>query len=146
MKGKRIIAVLPASKGDEFDFIVRNYYTQRGGFNAASELFPPADLFETEEEVILVLDVGGIDPSNISLIYDNNQLQIKGSREDTSNYIHRNYHLMEIYYGPFQRSFDIPCKIEPNTIHAKYQNGILLITMRKKGYKKEKPVVIEVGE
>lgn len=146
MKNRRIIMVVPASKGEEFDFIVRNYYTRRSGFSPSNELFPPADLFETDEEVVLVLDIGGVDPNKITLIYESNQLQISGAREDISNALHRNYYLMEIYYGPFHRVFDIPCLIEPNTIQAKYQSGILLVTMRKKGIKHEKPVVIEVGE
>lgn len=146
MKDKQIITLFGSTKNDEFDFLLRNYYTKRNAFGPTNELFPPADLFETEEEVILLLDLAGIDPTKVSLVYEDNQLHIAGMREDTCEYEKRTYHLMEIYYGPFTRTFDLPANIEPNSIRAKYNNGMLNISMKKKGIKPNEPVFIEVGE
>jgi HSP20 family protein len=76
-----------------------------------SRWLPAADLFETDDEVVIILDVANIEPRDMEISLKKDSIIIKGARHDTSTYKKRHYHKMEIDYGPFERTLDIPVTV-----------------------------------
>lgn len=91
---------------------------------------PPADICELENEVLLFVEVAGIDPGRFDLRVEGNRLTLRGERRRPTRG-NENYHQTEVLMGPFHRTFVLPSNVDPDNIEAKYKNGILEITLPK---------------
>ena len=98
--------------------------SQRAGWS------PAADWFESEEDVLLVLDTPGLEMSLLELSHDGTQLTIAGTRED-QGYGQRLHG--ERPLGSFQRTLEIPVSVELGSGVAQYRAGQLEIRFRKLG-------------
>lgn len=92
---------------------------------------PNADMSETDDEYTVCLDLPGFDEKNLDVLIQNNNLTIRGSKEESVEEKHRHYHRLERKSGTFQRSFYLPDEIDETKIDAKYKNGVLTIHMPK---------------
>lgn len=94
---------------------------------------PPTDVFETKQHIVVRMDIGGMNPSDIFLGYDGqtNTLTIAGKRTDAGAEQKTGYHHMEIIYGPFQRQIPIPKPVDVNRVTPSYRNGFLEIAFPK---------------
>ena len=77
---------------------------------------PAVDVFESDEEFIIILDIAQIDPKDINLSIHDNVIVIKGYRKELTKFKKRHYHKMEIDYGPFERRINIPIAVNEKNI------------------------------
>ncbi len=97
---------------------------------------PDMDVFETDEAVYVIIDAAGLKKENIDITLEGDVLKISGKREDRFPTSERRYHQVELHYGPFSRSYRLPCPVEAEKVSASYKNGILEIKLPKR-----KPVI-----
>lgn len=90
---------------------------------------PPTDIFETAEDVIVRIEIAGMDEDGFSIVLDGRSLHIRGSRPDIPE--RRAYHQMEIQFGEFASDVEIPCEVSIEKIEAHYGNGFLQIRLPK---------------
>jgi HSP20 family protein len=100
---------------------------------------PPTDVFETDEAVIVRVDIAGMKEEDFSISLTGDQLNIKGNRPDIQE--RRAYHQMEIFFGDFSTEIKLPGPVLVDEIVAEYQSGILRLS-----FPKEKPTKIQVSE
>ena len=100
---------------------------------------PAADLFETKNEFIVTLEIGGMEGKDFSINYYKDILSISGYRAGKEK--EGSYHRMEIPFGDFSNSVKIPGDIIVKSIQASYENGFLTITLPK-----IKPIRVEIAE
>lgn len=100
---------------------------------------PATDLFETNNQFIVKIEISGMKNEDFSINFDKGILLINGSR--VGNDIAGCYHRMEIPYGEFSTTTNIPGDILINSIEAYYENGFLTIILPKKD-----PVRVEISE
>jgi len=91
---------------------------------------PPADVLETETEILIFLEVPGIDVEDLSVVQEGRQVIVQGHRTRPNTEDAR-FHSMEIQYGPFARVFDFPDYLDLSTINASYGEGFLQLRVRK---------------
>ncbi len=103
---------------------------------ATESWVPDMDVFETEEEICIMVDVAGLNKEDINITLEGDMLYIRGQRRNFSTSDPKKYHQIELRYGPFARTYRLPCSIEEDKVTASYRNGILEIRLPKK-----KPVV-----
>jgi HSP20 family protein len=105
---------------------------------------PSVDISETENELVLHVDVPGIRLEDIDVRLENGTLTVKGERkfEQASN--NKGYHRMERSYGAFARSFSLPDTVDPDKIRAEYKDGVLTINVAKKEVAKPRSIKVEV--
>ena len=96
-----------------------------------SRWLPAVDVFETDDEFVLILDVAQIDPKGIELSIKKSCLIVKGIRKEITKFKKRHYHKMEIDYGPFERKVNIPVTVDEHTIKTEYKEGFLEIRLKK---------------
>ncbi|MDK9699506.1 MAG: Hsp20/alpha crystallin family protein [bacterium] len=125
------VSLSPSDGSDEMDFIFRNYFNRPISMQAYSGWRPATDMFETDTEIILIIDLAGIDMAHTSLVQEGNTIKISGSREDVEGFAKRNYQLMEISYGPFEREFVLSSPVVQDSVEARYVNGIVTVRMKK---------------
>lgn len=90
---------------------------------------PLTDVFETNDALVVRVEVAGMRESDFSISIVNRKLVIRGSRPDVAE--RRAYHQMEIPFGDFTTEIDIPFPIVVEEVDAVYRDGFLRVTMPK---------------
>ncbi len=101
---------------------------------------PRVDIMEKENAYLLAVDIPGVHKKDIEISYNDGTLSIKGERESKSAMKEEDtkVHRVERYYGAYFRSFKLPEAIDEQEIEAKYENGVLTITVPKAEKKETK--------
>jgi len=91
---------------------------------------PNVDSYHTDEphELTVIVEAPGIDPATLTIVVSERTLVIAGerTRERSGG---RVYQQMEIEYGPFQRQVRLTEDVEPDRARARYEQGILTISL-----------------
>lgn len=108
-------------------------------------MFPDVDVHESEKEIMIEVDLPGVEEKDVSVTMANGVLTIKGEKKSEREQKEENYRVAERSYGSFQRSLTLPETIDENQIEAKFDKGVLKITAQKKpeAVKAEKKIEIK---
>jgi HSP20 family protein len=113
-----------------------------GQSNGTTSWIPAADIYESENELVVNLDLPGVDPKAIDVRVENNVLSIRGERQFDEKQNKENFHRVERPYGPFARSFTVSTAVDPDKIRANFKAGVLSITLPKAEAAKPKRIQI----
>lgn len=94
----------------------------------------PIDLYETSDEVVLVMAVPGMQPDQLDISLEGRQLTIRGTlpgatEEDAED--DRSYWVRSIPRGEFQRMVTVPAGVDADRIQATVDQGLLTLTLPK---------------
>ena len=90
---------------------------------------PPTDVYETEESVIVKVEIGGMSEQDFCVSLSNRNLSISGARRDPDCKL--SYQQLEIPYGQFSTEVFLPYAVERDEIRATYENGFLTVVLPK---------------
>ncbi len=90
---------------------------------------PPTDVYETESEYVITVEVAGMREGDFEVIYGDGTLLISGQRPDITG--PRAYHQMEIHFGKFSSAIALPAPVDPDQATAEYKDGFLVVKMPK---------------
>jgi HSP20 family protein len=91
---------------------------------------PPTDVYESDDCIIVKVEIAGMDQEKFEITYFKNTLNISGCRSDENSSI-KAFHQLEIGYGEFLTSVEISVPIQVDKSEAIYQNGFLIISLPK---------------
>ena len=91
--------------------------------------YPEADIFETDAEIVIIIDLPGVEAEDIDLILDGNYLIIRGNRNLERPKLVKCYCQLEINHGQFERILELPCQVTLGK--ARITSGVLEITLPK---------------
>jgi HSP20 family protein len=99
----------------------------------ASGWRPPTDVFETQDQFIILMEVAGVAEENISVTLFSDLLVVEGVREQPSffNAGLSACHQLGVKYGEFRSEVFIPVNVDHDNVTAEYKNGMLKIVLRK---------------
>jgi HSP20 family protein len=106
---------------------------------------PPVDVYEDEHNVILKIEVPGIEEKDIDVRIENNTLTVHGERKFEREEKEENYRRVERQYGSFTRTFTLPQTVDQENVKADYDKGVLKINLSKKAEAKPKQIKVNVG-
>ena len=93
---------------------------------------PPVDLYETESEVVLEVDLAGVTSEEIGIRFTSGCIQLTGQRRDRAEPSATAFHVVEIERGRFSRDIELPATVDPDSAKASYDEGLLVIRARKR--------------
>jgi len=105
---------------------------------------PAVDIYETDEKLVLKVELPGLKKEDIDIQVRDNTLTLKGEKKFEKEVKEENYHRTERAYGTFQRSFTLPSTIKQEGIEAIFKDGILEISLPKAEEAKPKQIKIQV--
>ncbi len=114
-------------------------------FLTTGSFVPPVDVYEDEHNIVLKLEVPGIDEKDIDVRVENNTLTVRGERKFEKEEKEENFRRVERSYGSFARSFTLPNTVDTDNVHADYAHGVLTIKLAKRAEAKPKQIKIGVG-
>jgi len=105
---------------------------------------PRADIFETDENIYLVVDVPGTDENSIDITIEKNVLTLNAyiEAEDLEGY---GLNLNEYEIGDYQRSFRLSNAIDRDKIQASVKDGVLRLQLPKAGEAKTRKIEVNAG-
>jgi len=93
---------------------------------------PPMDVFDTDTEFVVLMDISGMERREISVFTDGSVLRITGVRRDLLPPGRKQFHSLEIQVGPFQRLIGIPVPVDADSVSTHYSNGLLEIRLKRR--------------
>jgi len=112
---------------------------------SAGSFVPAVDIYEDAQRLVLKLEVAGIKQEDMDIRLENQTLTIKGVRKFEHDEKEENFHRIERRFGSFVRSFTLPASVDTGSVQARYDNGVLTVTLSKKEAAKPKQIKIEIG-
>jgi HSP20 family protein len=106
---------------------------------------PSVDILEKENELVVKVELPGMDLKDVEVTFENNVLTIKGERRFEHETKKEDYHRVEREYGAFSRSFSLPTYVEEGKIRAEYKDGMLNIFLPRKEAAKPKGIKVNVA-
>ena len=121
-------------------------YTPTGEEQLSTTNFvPPVDVYEDEHHVTLKAELPGVNPKDVDIRIENNVLTVRGERKFEKEEKEENFHRIERRYGSFMRSFTLPNTVNPDSVKADYDNGLLKIQFEKRAEAKPKQIHVNIG-
>jgi HSP20 family protein len=102
----------------------------------------PLDVIERDDEFIVRASVPGINPDDLEITFTDNTLTIKGEVKSENEVKDARYHMRERRYGSFSRTVSLGSRIQGEKIEAKYENGVLELSLPKSEEVKPKRIQI----
>ena len=102
---------------------------------------PPTDVYETDDAVIVKIEVAGMNPDDFAISFVDRRLKVCGTRQDVEAKL--SYHCLEIPYGEFRTEVVLPGAYVVSQIEARYENGFLYITLPKSKAQHRVPIRVQ---
>src|SRR5688572_5453619 len=96
-----------------------------------STLFAPTDVSEDTNSLRITMELPGVNPDDVRLSLESNILTIRGEKKQQAEESNERVHRFERTYGIFERTFALPNTVDPEKIEARYENGVLFVTIPK---------------
>ncbi len=100
----------------------------------APDFSPPVDILATDDRVVILVEAPGMSREQIAVSVDDNVVTIRGERADEDG---GQYYLRERPVGSFSRSFSLAWHLDPDTIDARLEDGLLEVSVRRRAGTRE---------
>ncbi len=115
------------------------------GNGAHRRWIPSMDLVETEGDFVLRADLPGLSEQDVNIELEDNVLTISGERRAEHEERNEGYYRVERSSGSFRRSLTVPEGIDPESVKATFDRGVLEVRVPKPQQRKPRKVAISVG-
>ena len=113
-----------------FGRMMRNMAVTRMADLHSGAWAPAVDLYESKKELVLCMELAGVEQDNINVVAEQEKIIISGARTVPCHGICR-IHQLEIEYGHFNRIIPLPAHINVSETSSTLKNGFLLVKMPK---------------
>ncbi len=104
---------------------------------------PSVDILETDDQVVVRVDLPGVDPEKVEILLIGNMLTIKGESPRAPLEKRETLHRHERPRGEFSRSIPLPVAVDSEKVSADSKHGVLTVTLAKE--ERVKPRQIPIG-
>jgi HSP20 family protein len=93
--------------------------------------FPHVNLLESDYCYVLTAEIPGVDPRQIEVTTASGYLTIKGNRTPPEEAREDSFRRQERFHGPWQRTIQLPDRVDEDGMKADYSAGVLRVTLPK---------------
>jgi HSP20 family protein len=107
--------------------------------------FPSLNYWSNENEARLEVELPGVDQNDFELTVSDDVVTIAGERKDPFAEENASAHRQERAFGSFSRTLQLPFAVESDKVTARYENGVLQVTLPRRETTKSKRIAIQAG-
>lgn len=115
------------------------------GDSSGRRWLPAMDLVEADDHYVLRADLPGLSEGDVKIEVEDNVLTVSGERKAEHEQRGEGYHRLERAYGSFARSLTLPEGVDPETVQASFERGVLEVRIPKPAERQPRRVAINVG-
>jgi HSP20 family protein len=105
---------------------------------------PPLEIYETESEIVVRVELPGIDPRDVDITLTPDGMSIRADAKPDLEDRGRNYLRREFRYGTFMHAIGLPADVDRDGAKANFRHGILEVTLPKSERAKPRQVKVQV--
>lgn len=124
---------------DEFDSLVRRTFG-----SATYQYVPPIEMATEGSDVVITLELPGVDVADVDIEVSEGRLTISGERKDRWEDSRGKVLVREVRYGAFRRTFQLPDGITADQVEAEADKGLLRVRVRNVTKPVQAPRKIEI--
>ena len=128
-----------------FDTLFDSPGAPAGANSTARRWIPAMDLVETGEYFVLRADLPGLSEADVNIEFENDVLTISGERTAQHETHDEGYYRVERAFGAFSRSLTLPEGVNPDSVQAQFDRGVLEIRIPKPEQRKPRKVTISAA-
>jgi len=91
----------------------------------------PLDVYETDQAVVVKAPIPGVKPEDLDVSIMGDTLTIKGEAKEDPEIKRERYIRREMHFGQLSRVITLPAGLEPDKAEARFEDGILILTIPK---------------
>jgi HSP20 family protein len=110
----------------------------------ASAWVPTADIFARRDQLVIRIELPGMDPDDVDITYSSGMLTVSGERHTDIGAEDAVFYVRERYRGAFRRAMTLPEGTPASAISAEFHNGLVEITVQ--GFSADTPERIEIRD
>ena len=114
---------------DVFGGLMRRSGGQQRGQQLVTEWAPAIDVVTKDGDLLIRAELPGVKQEDVDITLQNNVLTISGERKAEQEEERGGYYVRERRYGSFSRSLALPEGLDESKVHARYENGVLEVTV-----------------
>ena len=107
---------------------------------------PCVDIEETEKEVLVKVDLPGVNPKDVEITVVGGALIVRGEKKEVEEKKEKNYHRLERFTGEFYREIPLPVGTDPDKITASSAHGVITVALPKKPEVQPRKVAVKPTE
>ena len=107
---------------------------------------PAADVAVSNTDIVLTLDVPGLTSEDVSIEVADNTLVVRGERRRSEAPDGTQYAHLERGVGRFERSVRLPAGVDPDSVTASLENGVLSLIVPRSDHARPRTIRIESGD
>ena len=131
---------------DAMDRLFEDSFVSPRNWPAPSGMTEPSlDIFETGSDVVVKAALPGLKPEEVDITMTGDLLNITGETKEETEQKNKNYIRRERRYGSFSRSVTLPEGLEGDKAEAKFENGVLTLTIPKSEQIKPKKIQVKTN-
>ena len=127
----------------EFDRVFGNLACARNTSEPA--WVPTVDIHESEDAYTIEADLPGVSKDKIDVTINDNVITLKGERKSEREAKEGGYRHYERSVGSFERSFTVSKNVDTEAVEAKFENGVLRLTLPKREEAKPKQIEVKLS-
>jgi HSP20 family protein len=129
----------------EINRLFNSFFDTPVSEGAGRRWLPAMDLVEADDHYVLRADLPGLGEDDVKIEVEGNILTVSGERKAEHEQRGEGYHRLERSYGSFTRSLTLPEGVDPETVQASFERGVLEVRIPKPEQKQPRRVSISVG-
>ncbi len=106
---------------------------------------PPVDMYETTDEVVVAVELPGINEKDIRLAITGDLLTIHGELQGSDETREAGHYRQERRFSKFERVLSLPTPVETGRVKATYRDGVLTVKLPKTEGVKPREIKIDAG-
>ena len=105
---------------------------------------PPVDVRETADAIEIDVELPGFSADEVEVSLENGVLTLRGERVLKEAAEGEVWHRVERAYGVFERAFQVPRSVDPEKVVARFENGVLHLSLPKREESKPRTIKVKV--
>jgi len=106
---------------------------------------PKVDVYRDDTSIIIIAELAGLVKSDVSVSIAKGVLTIQGAKKAPEHDDKTSILRCERSFGEFSRKIELPGEVDAASVHAKMENGLLIVTLKNKVQEQEKEISIDIG-
>jgi HSP20 family protein len=128
----------------EVNRLFDNFFGRPTSSSAARPWAPAVDLYETEDDLVLTLELPGVRDKDVTVSITGDLLSIKGERRFEHDVKEQQLLHVERAYGKFERLVQLPIPVQADKVKASYRDGVLEVKLPKAEEVKPKEIKVDI--